>query len=104
MKQRLASILISVPLVLMAVTGCSGGNNSSDTSGWPQTIQDNFIQACDDSSDGESEYCKCSLEHLQEEYTADEFAHLEQQLDSDPAALDEMLGVIEPCFELVGSE
>ncbi|WRS29592.1 hypothetical protein U6G28_08685 [Actinomycetaceae bacterium MB13-C1-2] len=104
MKLRLASILASATLAVFALTGCGAGGTDSDSGGWPKEIETNFLDACDGSSEGESEYCKCSLEQLQKKYTADEFAQLEQQLDSDPAALDEILGAIEPCFELVGSD
>ncbi|MFZ1383084.1 MAG: hypothetical protein WAS54_09930 [Scrofimicrobium sp.] len=104
MKLRLAHILASVPLAILVLTGCSAEGTSSDSSGWPEEVETNFMEACDGSSEGESEYCRCSLEHLEEKYTADEFAQLEQQLDSDPAALDEMLEVIEPCFDLVSTK
>ena len=82
MNRRLAALILAVPLTIAALTGCgaSAGGGGSD---WPSEVTDPFLSSCEQSSGGQTAYCECSLETLQENYTLDEFKEMESNINDE---------------------
>ncbi len=84
MNRRLAALILAVPLTLAALTGCtSTPGGGGDDSGWPADVTNKFLTSCEDSSGGQTAYCECSLETLQENFTLDEYNDLEANVNSE---------------------
>lgn len=92
MNRRLASLILAVPLTIAALTGCSGSAGGGDDGSWPDAVTENFMTSCEQSSGGQTAYCECSLETLQENYTLEEFEELENSVDDEKTQ--EVLGEI----------
>lgn len=94
MNRRLAALILAVPLTIAALTGCS--NTSVDDAGWPAKVGEDFMTSCEASSGGQTAYCECSLETLQENFTFDEFTELEKNIN-DPETQEVLADTISAC-------
>lgn len=83
MNRRLASLILAVPLTIAALTGCSGSAGGDGDGGWPANVTENFLTSCEESSGGQTAYCECSLETLQENFTLDEFKDMEKNINDE---------------------
>ena len=95
MNRRLAALILTLPLAVAALAGCSstaGGGNGD----WPADITENFMTSCEDSSGGQTAYCECSLETLQENFTLDEFKEMDQNIN-DEKTQDVLAKIISSC-------
>ena len=79
-------------------TACSSGGGEI----YPESVVENFMAECIPTSGGNTEYCECALDGLQEEMTLDEFIEFEQDVIRGGEAPSVVIGIMADCLRQYG--
>lgn len=82
--------------LLLVAVACT---DTTDREAWTDEVRDNFLAACEESSDGQADYCACVLTDLEDTYTLAEFEEIEQHLDAGGEVPGELQATIDTCVE-----
>lgn len=69
----------------------------SNARDYPEEARDNFVQACTTNADAET--CLCAIEAIEEEFSYEEFAKLEQDIVNGSAEIDIFQLVVGSCVD-----
>lgn len=73
MRARLAGLAIAA-CVLAGLTGCGGDDGDGDGDrGYPAAAKRNFTTACERSSGGDAEGCRCAFDKIQTRLSYEQF-------------------------------
>ncbi|HEX2086164.1 MAG TPA: hypothetical protein VHF89_10815 [Solirubrobacteraceae bacterium] len=118
MRRTLCTTLVGLALALAACGGDDdengGGGESANTNTsenteqqagnrYPDQIRENFMNSCEQSSNGQTAVCECSLEKIEEQYSLDEFKEIDEKQREEGGALPaEMQQIVEECVREEG--
>ena len=89
-RRRTARVFLAAGCALLLVMGCHRRGNE-----YPPEVVENFLRAC--GSRASESACRCSLEKVQERYTADEYRALEAHIAATRQVPKELLDIIATC-------
>jgi hypothetical protein len=88
--RRTARVVFAAGCAVLLATACSRRGND-----YPPEVVANFLRACRSRASEGS--CRCSLEKIQQRYTADEYRALEGSVAATRQAPKELLDIIAAC-------
>jgi hypothetical protein len=73
----LIAIPVAIAVVAVIVILATGGDGDGGGGDFPESAQDNFITQCEATSGGNTSYCECALDKIQQEVSYDEFQDID---------------------------
>jgi hypothetical protein len=89
-RRRTARLFLATGCALLLVAACQRRGNE-----YPPEVVENFLRACGGRASESA--CRCSLEKVQERYTADEYRALEARIAATRQVPKELLDIIAAC-------
>jgi hypothetical protein len=89
-RRRTARVWLAMGCALLLAVACRRRGNE-----YPPEVVENFLRAC--GSRASESACRCSLEKVQERYTADEYRALETRIAATRQVPRELLDIIATC-------
>jgi hypothetical protein len=74
----------------------SGTSAASSGQRFPTVVETNFMTGCTGSG-GNTSYCRCALDHLEQDYDLGEFAEAEQSFTTTGKLPDSMMNAVRDC-------
>ena len=90
-----ARCLCGLAVLLALLAGCGPAPHDA----WTDGVRQNFLDSCEASSGGQTDYCACVLADLEDAYSLAEFEAIEQQLDEGGEVPDALELIIDACIE-----
>jgi hypothetical protein len=92
--------IVGIGATAMLALGRNDGTGTSATADgqhYPAAVETNFMTGCT-SSGGNTNYCRCALDHLEQDYDLAEFADAEQSYKSTGKLPDSMMSAVTDCL------
>jgi hypothetical protein len=91
-----------LPLVALSFgVGACGGDGGDERTRYPSAVEQNFTKACNASSKGKEDACKCALAKLEDTVPYAEFKKADDVIrgggTADPATTDKLNAAIKAC-------
>jgi hypothetical protein len=93
----IAGIGLTAMLALGRSSDDGGTSAAAGGQRYPETVEANFMSGCTGGG-GTPDYCRCALDHLEQDYDLREFAEAERSYTATGQLPDSMVGAVRECL------
>lgn len=87
-----------VALVVAAVVAFLVLGGGDDGGGYPDDAKDEYLSQCESASGGQTDYCECTLDKIEQEIPYDEFEEIDADIAGGGSVPDELQAIITECL------
>jgi hypothetical protein len=95
------AIRLALPLVVLSLGLAACGGDDDKSSDYPSGVERNFLNACNKSSKGKEDACKCALDKLEDTVSYEDFKKADAAIRSgksaDPRTTEKLQAAIKAC-------